>query len=312
MTGSSIGVPSIESRRTEFLLSVLDQLDQGVYFVDCQRRITLWNRAAETITGWPAGAVIGRRCADGVLRHCDETGHILCGCGCPLLAAMSDGQERSTQAFLLHRSGARIPVHVKASVLRDEEGNIVGSVEVFSNNSGQLASLEELGHLRNAAMMDPLTSLPNRRFLDERRTARVLEEARHLGQPAALLFIDLDHFKRINDTYGHEMGDEVLRVAATTLRSNLRPLDLIARWGGEEFVIVATGLAEESLRLFAERLRSLVERCEIGRPTHDLRVTASIGCTVAREGETWSELTARADRLMYESKERGRNRVTLG
>lgn len=297
--------------RAEFLSSVLDHLDEGVYFVDPQRTITLWNRAAETITGWSAESVLGRRCADGILSHCDENGTRLCESGCPLAASMGDGKSRTAQVFMLRHDGARIPVHVRAMAMRDARGVINGCVEVFSDDSGRLAVLEEIQHLRDDAMKDPLTGLPNRRFLLS-RLPRIFGESNAQSGPVAVIFVDLDHFKQINDTYGHELGDEVLRVAAATLRSNLRSLDVIARWGGEEFVVVAPDLDADKLGAFAERLRALLAQCEIGRPAFDIRVTASIGCTIAGRDEPWTEVTARADRLMYDSKGSGRNRVTQG
>lgn len=295
--------------RAAFLATVLDQLEEGVYFVDTQRRITLWNRGAETITGWPAELVLGRRCADGILSHCNEAGDILCGSGCPLLAAMSDGQSRSAEVFMLRRDGARIPVYVRVAPIRDEQAEITGCVEVFSNNADRLAVLDEIKHLRDEAMLDPLTGLPNRRFLLS-RLPRIFSEAAAHAFPVAVVFIDLDHFKQINDVYGHDGGDEVLKVAAATLRSGLRALDVIGRWGGEEFLVVTTGLVAEQLRGFAERLRALLERCVVGRPAADILISASIGCTLARPDEPWTEAITRADRLMYESKRNGRNRVT--
>ena len=297
--------------REDFLASVLDHLEEGVYFVDPQRRITLWNRAAETISGWSAQDVLGRRCADGILRHCDQAGNVLCTSGCPLLGAMEDGESRTADVFMLRHDGVRVPVHVRVAPMRDSDGTITGCVEVFSNDIKRLAVLDEIRHLRDVALKDTLTELPNRAFLLA-RVSRIFDEAHAIGRAVAVLFVDLDHFKRINDTYGHERGDEVLRIAAKTLQSNLRSRDLIARWGGEEFVIVAPDLPAENVHLFADRLRALLSRCEIGRPAVNIQVSASIGATIAQEGEPWSDVAARADRLMYESKRLGRDRVTQG
>jgi diguanylate cyclase (GGDEF)-like protein/PAS domain S-box-containing protein len=294
----------------DLLTAVLDHLDEAVYLVDTDRRITLWNKAAEAITGWASAEVVGRRCADGILRHCNEEGSILCGAGCPLLAAMDDGESRNAQVFMLRRDGARIPVHVRVAAMKNSTGSIDGCIEVFSSDASRDAVIDEIRELRDQAMMDALTGLPNRRFLLSRLT-RILDSASRNSEPVAVLFIDLDHFKGINDGFGHEIGDEALRVIGATLRGNLRAGDLVARWGGEEFLILAPGLSGEALFTFAERIRALVERCEIGRPKH-VSVTASIGCTTARLGETWSGLVARADALMYESKKKGRNRVTQG
>jgi diguanylate cyclase (GGDEF)-like protein/PAS domain S-box-containing protein len=293
------------------LVSILDQLEEGVYFVDSERRITLWNRAAETITGWPAESVVGLRCADGILRHCDGAGKVLCGSGCPMLAAMTDGEARTAEIFMLRRDGARVPLHVRVAAIKGDDGTINGCVEVFRNDSERSQVLEEIQQLRDAAMLDSLTGLPNRRFLFE-RLDRMMAEAHARSIPIGVLFVDIDHFKNINDTYGHEWGDEVLRVATSTLRSNLRAHDVIARWGGDEVLIVAPDLGGDGLRSFAERLRALIERCEVGRPEVNIRITASVGCTAAAPSEEWTSVTSRADRLMYESKRRGRNRVTQG
>lgn len=294
-----------------FLASVLDHLEEGVYFVDRERRITLWNRGAEEITGWPSDAVLGRRCSEGVLRHCDSSGAILCGSGCPLLAAMDAAEPRSAEAFMLRRDGARIPVRIRVKPMFGSAGEVTGCVEVFSNDSDRLSVLEEMEELRDQALLDPLTDLPNRRFLDSRLPG-MFERSRPGGAPFGLLFIDLDHFKAVNDTFGHAMGDEVLRVSAATIRSNLRSVDLIARWGGEEFVVVVPHPDAAQFQKLSERLRVLIEQCEIGRPQHDIRVTASIGGTLAHPRERWEEVAARADELMYTSKRNGRNRVTHG
>jgi diguanylate cyclase (GGDEF)-like protein len=124
--------------------------------------------------------------------------------------------------------------------------------------------------------------------------------------------IDIDRFKRVNDSVGHQMGDEVLRLVARTLSSNCRGLDTIARWGGEEFTAIITNVREDELRLVAEKLRTMVEASGLreteGEPIH---VTVSIGGALARPNETAAELMKRTDEMLYAAKRSGRNQVCI-
>jgi diguanylate cyclase (GGDEF)-like protein/PAS domain S-box-containing protein len=297
---------------SRFLHTVLENIADGVYVVDLDRRIVFWNRAAEELTGYGRDEVLGRRCADGILRHCDGDGSILCKTGCPLKATMEDGRNREAQVFMLHRDGQRVPVIVKSAPMRDRLGRIVGSVEIFGDNRHRLAAVDEIRQLREKALIDPLTEIGNRRFIETQ--IRIL--AGHpagLGWPFAVLFADIDHFKSINDRFGHAIGDDALRVVAKTLSGGLRSLDLIGRWGGEEFVVVATNVDDSTLAQLAERLRALVAAAVVPVGNGDaINVTCSVGGTIARAGETADDVIARADHYMYQSKANGRDRVTIG
>lgn len=161
------------------------------------------------------------------------------------------------------------------------------------------------------ARTDPLTRLPNRRALDD-ELAHFHAEFQRSGTPVSLLMLDVDHFKKFNDIYGHPAGDEVLRSLADVLRTNMRPTDLTARYGGEEFVIILPRTTAADARLSAERLREAIQRkqFEIGKdgPDHrTLQVTVSIGGAQLAPGESGAALTQRADDALYASKNAGRN-----
>ena len=114
--------------------AVLDNLSDGVYFADRKRRILYWNKGAEQITGYSAGEVLGRRCRDNLLNHCDEKGRQLCVGRCPLLATMRDGRSREAQVYLCHKSGERRPVFVRVAPVRNSVGDVVGAVETFHDD----------------------------------------------------------------------------------------------------------------------------------------------------------------------------------
>jgi diguanylate cyclase (GGDEF)-like protein len=163
----------------------------------------------------------------------------------------------------------------------------------------------ELRAARDLALHDPLTGLPNRRQLDE-RLGQELARARRAGMPVALVVLDLDHFKRINDTLGHPVGDQVLRAAAHSLAGAVRPGDALGRVGGEEFVVVLYGAGAEEAMLVAERARAAVAA---GSP-RGIRVTCSAGVAVfPQDAPDAATLFDLADGALYLAKERGRDRV---
>jgi diguanylate cyclase (GGDEF)-like protein len=128
-----------------------------------------------------------------------------------------------------------------------------------------------------------------------------------------VLFADIDHFKRVNDLRGHDVGDAALRMVAETLRHNMRRSDVVGRWGGEEFVAILYSVADEAaLRAVAEKLRTLTAHSRLDLDTGGLAVTISIGATLVRPGDTSASVVQRADELMYASKQAGRDKVTVG
>lgn len=289
---------------------LVENMHDGVYFVDRERRITFWNKGAERITGYAPAEVVGKSCADNILVHVDVIGRQLCKGSCPLVAAMADGAPHEAEVYLHHKQGHRLPVWVRTSPLLDKEGRFTGAVEMFTDISSRRALAQQVEDLKKLALIDPLTGLPNRRHLETQLHAR-LEELRRSGAGFGLLFIDIDHFKQVNDRHGHDVGDQVLTTIANTLSLSVRPLDLVCRWGGEEFAGIFPHTAGATLRGLAERLRVLVAHSRVDTGTEVLAATVSIGGSVANIKDFAASLVKRADALMYASKESGRNRVTV-
>jgi diguanylate cyclase (GGDEF)-like protein/PAS domain S-box-containing protein len=294
-----------------FYKDILDNLSDGVYFVDSQRKITYWNKGAERITGYRSAEVIGKSCADNLLVHVDGTGCQLCLSGCPLTASMEDGNLHEAPVFLRHAQGHRVPVFVRVSPLYDEAGTIVGAVESFSDNTLVINIQQQLDEMTLEVNQDALTGIANRRAIDNYLRAS-LTEVQLQGLPGAILMLDIDHFKRINDTYGHSAGDQVLRTLVNTVSSNLRAGDSIGRWGGEEFLVVLRQIGQAHIFQVAEKLRVLIASSVAHVGEEQVNLTVSVGATQLREQDTPEGVIERADRLLYASKEAGRNRVTVG
>ena len=162
--------------------------------------------------------------------------------------------------------------------------------------------------LEHAALTDGLTGMQNRRYFDD-ALKEYIEEFRRVGKPVGLMILDLDHFKQVNDTHGHDVGDEVLRAVAKCLKDMTRYHDVVARLGGEEFAVVAPNMDAELLARFAERIRNAVVGMSIMSGNVRVRITTSVGLAVWNRKETAEEFYRRADRQLYEAKRQGRNRV---
>ena len=290
--------------------SLIDNIFDGLYLVDKNRSIIYWNHVAEKITGYRSEEVIGRRCRDNILVHVDENGNSLCCGRCPLQATIGDGVFRDAEVFLQHKDGHRVPVWIRAAPLHDTAGNIIGGAELFTARSAGNPISTKVHARKKLSSLDTRTQLANRRYLEMELESRIAEKDRY-GTAFGLVFMDIDNFKRINDTYGHDMGDRVLRAVARTFVNTARPSDLMGRWGGEEFIGILGRVDEEGLDSAAERIRALIEQSRIKEKGQRLQVTVSIGATLARDTDTEKSIIKRADTLLYQSKKNGRNRCTI-
>jgi diguanylate cyclase (GGDEF)-like protein/PAS domain S-box-containing protein len=295
---------------SDFHKQLLDNLSDGVYFVDGERTITYWNRGAEHLTGYPACDVVGRRCFDDILNHVDAEGEGLCTGSCPLAATIEDGADRQVEVWLRHRDGSRRPVRVRTSPIRDADGAITGAVEVFDDASLLVAARRQADAARRDALVDELTGLPNRRFFNMMLAARA-EDLERYRTPFTVLIADADHFKAINDSLGHTVGDDLLRAIGATLQGAIREGDFVARWGGEEFAVLAQHVTPAATRELAERLRLLVAATVVRTGTRPCSATISIGAAIATSGEATIDTLVRADRALYAAKTAGRNRVMI-
>ena len=290
---------------------ILDSVGEGVYIVDLNRHIVFWNRSAERITGFSKAEVMGFDCGDNILNHVDQEGNRICLTGCPLHGTMLDGEERQASVFLTHKDGHRVPVEVKSMPLRDGTGAIVGAVETFVDSTNLYETRSQVERLRKAALLDSLTETGNRRYLD-RELKRHLDQFARYGTPSAVVMADIDHFKVVNDTFGHEVGDRVLTMVAATLQRSLRPSDTLGRWGGEEFLLLLPNVeSAEELRAMLERLRKMTAASQLKIDGRFVRVTLSFGATFLEHDDTVNTCVNRADKAMYESKRNGRDQVTV-
>ncbi|MFM2041959.1 MAG: hypothetical protein RLY86_535 [Pseudomonadota bacterium] len=269
------------------LTSVISLARDAIIAADGQARITLVNPAAVRMFGHTEEAMLGRGLS------------LLL----PDLGAPKAGQTELTGR---RADGSAFPVEVAIACETGPEGPVLTAVlrDVTERRAFE-------AQLRTLASTDPLTDLPNRRhFLDQ--AERELMRMRRNGEPVAILMLDIDHFKRINDSYGHAAGDAVLRSVAAACRTALRATDLIGRIGGEEFGIVLPATGPRAAVEAAERLRGAMEQVPLPQAAGNRHLTVSIGVTACTGTDTGVEQALiRADSALYRAKAGGRDRVEV-
>jgi diguanylate cyclase (GGDEF)-like protein/PAS domain S-box-containing protein len=281
---------------------VLKSAGEGIFGLDLEGHATFVNPTAANMTGWDAEDLLGRSLHD-ALHHTKSDGAPYPREQCPIYAALEDGATHSRDDEVFWRKdGTSFPVeYVSTPILQD--GEVVGAVVTFKDVT-ERKTLEE--QLRHQAFHDPLSGLPNRAlFMD--RLERALARANRRGEKVAVLFTDLDNFKIINDSLGHEVGDQLLVAVAERLKACLRPEDTAARLGGDEFTILVEEVdgVRDAVRV-AERIAESLQP-PFSLDQHDVFSTTSIGIALSSPSqEQPADLLRRADLAMYRAKHKGK------
>jgi diguanylate cyclase (GGDEF)-like protein/PAS domain S-box-containing protein len=281
----------------------LNSIGDAVVSTDRLGKVTFMNQVAETMTGWSCQEALGRPLAE-VFRIIDGVTRM--AAADPARRSMDDDESVGLAAgcVLLRRDKTELHIEDSAAPIHDRDGQVSGAVIVFRDIGPTLAMAQKMTHL---AHHDFLTGLPNRVLLIERISQAITQANRH-GKRLALLFIDLDNFKRINDLLGHAAGDRLLRLVAKRLAACVRAMDTLCRQGGDEFVMLLTEIEQpQDAARVVEKLRAaLAVPYRIGR--HDLRVTLSMGISVfPDDGFDADSLMQKADTAMFHAKASGRD-----
>lgn len=292
------------------LRQILESVGDGVYLVNRERRIQLWNRSAEKITGFGANEVMGHCCAENILCHVDQNGKSLCQGHCPLAQTMADGQPREAIINLHHKDGYRVPVQVSVQPLYDDQGQITGAVETFRECSDILAMRSTIELLKQRGCVDLATGLANRRIIEARLEDR-MQELQRYGWPFGLLMAEVDHLDEVAEKFGPKGRGEAIRIAAMSMQNALRSLDAVGRWDQNTFLATVANTTAGELGEIAERVRMLVETAYRELDEGQLHVTVSIGAVQAGPRDDAQTLVQKASRCVYESRSQGRNRVTV-
>lgn len=274
--------------------TVLGVVQEGVYLIGRDGRVSRWNQGAERITGYGRLEVLGRDLHDHVLMHCDAAGKSLCEKDCPLSMTLADGKTRSLEAFLQHKSGKRVAVGIRVAAIRDAVGNIAGAVECFEERDVVHPAAQRAGEVPHNGHRDPLTGLDDRAYT-ELRLHDELNRFKEHRVSFGVLLIEIDKFAELRGHYGHEAGEAVTRVVAGSITSAIRSFDFAGRWDKVRFLAIVDEIGQAELRPAMDRMRLTVNGSQLEWWGSPLPVSVSVGGALVEKGDTIDRLIARAE-----------------
>ena len=288
------------------LQTLVDTALDAVVMMNSEGNITGWNRQACKTFGWSREEAIGQPIHAMIIPPRYRDVHMQ---GLKRFLATGEGpfMNKMIETHAQHRDGHEFPVELAiAAVLSEGKPEFSAFIRDITERKRAEAELREM------ATTDFLTGLANRRHFIVRMTDELSRIQRHDSLDAAVLMLDLDHFKRINDSYGHATGDAMLKHFAAVMRGEIRKIDLVGRVGGEEFAIILPGEAAQEAQVFAERLRLKVAGTPLLQDGQSIPITVSIGITALQATDPNADaVLLRADEALYRAKENGRNRVEV-
>ncbi|MCW8822378.1 MAG: diguanylate cyclase [Sulfurovum sp.] len=300
MTGivQDITEVKVAQKAVEKLSKVVEQIDDLVLIANLKGNITYVNQAFCDHAGYTREEVLGKTPRMLKSDQYDENFYK------DLWKTILQGTVYRETVINKKKNGDLYYEKKTITPLRDDKDNLIGFV-----SSGKDVTLETMMHqeIEHIASTDKLTGLHNRHKFEELFILEA-ERSRRFVLPLSLILIDVDHFKSINDTYGHDIGDNVLKDLANAVQDNIRKLDIFARWGGEEFLILTPNTNHDNVQIVAEKLRVFIENHHFPKVKN---LTVSLGISTLKETDTFTELFKRADQGLYYAKENGRNKVGI-
>ncbi len=289
---------------------LLNEMREGVIFVDSNCTITTWNQSAEVLTGLSTSMMFGKQLKPSALTLTTLSGQRVDDSQCPFQRAIQTETKSFDTYKLRGRSGreATVELAITPVITRSNNRRICrGAVILVHDASAQVELQRKLNSLYRISALDPLTQVANRAAF-EKTLNDYVQAHRQTGAKCCLVVCDIDHFKQINDNFGHHIGDQALIAFAQLLKDFVRARDIVARYGGEEFVILCANCDLEAAVERAEEIRAALNRTP-QQMLNGKSLTASFGVAELEDDESVTEFFVRADQALYMAKETGRNRV---
>lgn len=285
-----------EQEEINKLSKVIEQIDDTVAITDKHGIITYVNQAFCDHTGYTRAEVIGQSFRILKSDHYDIEFYK------KLWRMILGGNIFRDTLINRKKNGDFYYENKTITPLKDDKNEIIGFVSTGKDVTADALMNQEIQRI---ATIDKLTGIYNRHKFEELFTLEA-ERSRRFSQPLSLIMIDIDHFKAVNDTYGHDVGDEVLKTLTDIIDESIRKIDIFARWGGEEFLVLSPSTDLKNIQILAEKLRLAVENAPFPKVNH---ITISLGVSTFKEDDTFSDLFKRVDQGLYQAKEQGRNQV---
>ncbi len=290
-----------------FEQKLIDAMHDGVIFLDHQGLITRWSKSTERLTGISSSDAIGQTFLPSLLDMCDQTGKTIPDDACPAAKALTTNTPLRNRLLIPGRLGKQVAIDLHTIPVHAADGLIKGATVLLRDAEPEVTLEEKCEALHAEVTKDPMTKVANRGEFD-RMQALFIEAHQEASQPFSLIMVDIDHFKNINDTYGHQAGDEAIITMANLLSTMCRTGDLVARYGGEEFAVLCADCNCADAARRADQIRKQLAETQhacLGNKS----ITASFGVTELQSGDTPASMLRRSDQALLMAKEQGRNQV---
>jgi diguanylate cyclase (GGDEF)-like protein len=298
--------PSSDSRSL-FEQQLIDSMHDGVIFVDEYKNIFMWSKGAERLTGVSSTAATGRQFTPGLLDMCNTAGRRVRDEACPVARALGSMAQLRQRLEILGRQGEHVAIDLHAIPVLCSDGQLHGATVLLQDAQSEVSLEEKCEALHDEVTKDPMTKVANRAEFD-RMLALFIEAHQQAGLPCSLIMSDIDHFKKINDTFGHQAGDEAIITVANLLKGMCRAGDLVARYGGEEFAVLCADCNMADAAARAEQIRK-----KLAETPHanlgNRRLTSSFGVAQLQANDTPESMLRRSDQALLMAKAQGRNQV---
>lgn len=289
-----------------FRTCLLNNISEGVVFVNQGLEITNWNKSAEAITGLNSSNVLGMKFSPDLIGLKTKDGELNGVNVCPVAQSLISRKPTNQEYSLIGRSGREAKVELSVTPVFDLD-ECLGCVVLVRDLTASADLKRQISYLQNASTLDPLTHVANRaefeRSLREYVSAHLVTDSK-----CSLIVCDIDYFKKVNDTYGHHVGDQALVAFAQTLKQFVRSRDIVARYGGEEFVILCANCDLQSAVHRAEQVRVNLNQTP-QQMLDGKTLSASFGVAELKADEDVTDFFVRADKALFAAKQAGRNRV---
>jgi diguanylate cyclase (GGDEF)-like protein len=290
-----------------FEQQLIDSMHDGVIFVDEFKNIFMWSKGAERLTGVSSTAAAGRQFTPALLDMCNTAGRRIKDESCPVSRALASMAQLRQRLEILGRQGEHVAIDLHAIPVLSPEGELRGATVLLQDAQSEASLEEKCDALHDEVTKDPMTKVANRAEFD-RMLALFIEAHQQAALPCSLIMSDIDHFKSINDTFGHQAGDEAIITVASLLKTMCRAGDLVARYGGEEFAVLCADCNMADAAARADQIRKkLSETPHACLGTRKL--TSSFGVAQLQPGDTPETLLRRSDEALLQAKQQGRNQV---
>lgn len=274
---------------------ILDNMFDGFCYVDVERRILIWNKPAERITGFAAADVLGHLCCERLSIYTNENGQSLCRRGCHFIKAMHNEEIYEEEVYLKGKNGQRISVNIRVVPLYDEQRNIVGAAQFFREIKSAARDETKIKTLARLAYVDTLTELANSQYMENKLQTK-LKELQDGNKTFGIMLIRINKFKECNELYGNDVGDKVLKGIARHLAENINHPDIAGRWQGAHFLVFLQNDKSSVLRLLHGKIEASMGSSKVWVNGENISYSVSLASTMAQVNDTVATVINRLEK----------------